>query len=328
MSDEEHSATDDAATIQHETDGGTASGAGRSDTPATDGGTATAGADGELADTSFDNDAVSRGYFGITIATRTKWAAIKAVTLLVYAAMLLPLVVIIINSFNPARLGGFPPASISFRWYEALIKDELMLQALWNSVLVGVAAAFLAGLIGTLTSIGFVRKRFRLKNGLVIVMLSPLLIPPIIVGVAATIFFTQLGIGRSIWWLIVMHTLLGLPYAFLIIRSQLYLFDETLEEAAKTMGADRITTFREVTLPIIAPSIITAMVIVFVISFGEFTATQFWVERTTTTVPVVIFSMLRTSISPKVDALAVVMLVTTITVPLVGLGIQRRLSKN
>jgi|GEM_PF-217857 len=294
----------------------------------TDGGTPTASAgDDDIHDISFDHDEVSRGYFGITLATKTKWALIKFVTFLVYASMLLPLVVIIINSFNPARLGGFPPASISFRWYEALIQDELMLRALLNSVVVGVAAAFLAGLIGTLTSMGFVRKHFRLKNGLVIVMLSPLLIPPIIVGVAATIFFTQLGIGRSIWWLITMHALLGLPYAFLIIRSQLYLFDETLEEAAQTMGADRITTFREVTLPIIAPSIITAMVIVFVISFGEFTATQFWVQRTTTTVPVVIFSMLRTSISPKVDALAVVMLITTITIPLVVLGIQRKLSR-
>ncbi|WP_227132753.1 ABC transporter permease [Halorubellus salinus] len=264
-----------------------------------------------------------RGYFGITFASRTKWNLIRLVTVVVYVLMLLPLLVIVVNSFNPSRLGNFPPESLSLRWYTELFADELMLRALWNSLQVGVAAAFGAGLIGTLTAMGFVRKNFRMQDALVIVLLSPLLVPPIIVGVAATIFFSQIGIGRSLMWLIVMHTLLGLPYAFLIIRSQLYLFDETLEEAAQTLGADRVTTFREVTLPLISPSIITAMVIVFVISFGEFTATQFWVKRTTTTVPVVIFSMLRTSISPKIDALATVMLVVTIAIPLAVLGIRR-----
>ncbi|WP_435348502.1 ABC transporter permease [Haloarchaeobius sp. HRN-SO-5] len=267
-----------------------------------------------------------RGYFGITLGTQTKWNLIRAVTVVVYVLMLLPLVVIVINSFNPSRLGNFPPSSLSLTWYEALLSDTRMLRALWNSLQVGIAAAFGAGLVGTLTAMGFVRNDFRMQDALVIVLLSPLLIPPIIVGVAATIFFSQIGISRSLGWLIVMHTLLGLPYAFLIIRSQLYLFDETLEEAAQTLGADRVTTFREVTLPLISPSIITAMVIVFVISFGEFTATQFWVKRTTTTVPVVIFSMLRTSISPQIDALATVMLVVTIAVPLLVLGIRRWLS--
>lgn len=268
-----------------------------------------------------------RGYFGVTVSSRTKWNAIRVVTVAVYVAMLLPLVVIVINSFNPSRLGNFPPQSLSLRWYRELFADEMMLNALWNSIQVGVMAALCAGFVGTVTSMGFVRKRFRLKDSLVIVMLSPLLIPPIIVGVAATVFFGQIGVERSIWWLVAMHTLLGLPYAFLIIRSQLYLFDEKLEEAAQTLGANPVTTFREVTLPIIAPSIITAMVIVFVISFGEFTATQFWVTRTTRTVPVVIFSMLRTSISPKIDALATVMLVTTIVVPIIVLVVRNRLRK-
>ena len=269
-----------------------------------------------------DTDA-ERGYFGITVASRYKWLAIKAVTVLVYFLMLLPLVVVVINSFNPSRLGNFPPTSLSLHWYNEFLSNELMHRALLNSIIVGLGAAIVAGLVGTVTAMGFVRKSFRAKNALVIVMLSPLLVPPIIVGVAATLFFVQVGVPRTIWWIIVMHALLGLPYAFLIIRSQLYLFDESLEEAAKTMGAGPITTFREVTFPIIAPSIVTAMVIVFVISFGEFTATQFWVQRSTTTVPVVIFSMLRTSISPEVDVLATIMLVVTIAVPLLIFGIRR-----
>jgi ABC-type spermidine/putrescine transport system permease subunit II len=270
------------------------------------------------------NTDAERGYFGITISSHHKWQAIKVVSVIVYAAMLLPLFVIVINSFNPSRLGNFPPASLSLKWYSEFLGNELMHRALTNSLIVGVGAALVAGVVGTAASMGFVRKQFRMKNALVIVMLSPLLVPPIIVGVAATIFFVQVGVPRTIWWIIVMHALLGLPYAFLIIRSQLYLFDDTLEEAAQTMGAGPLTTFREVTFPIIAPSIITAMVIVFVISFGEFTATQFWVNNETTTVPIVIFSMLRTGIAPEVDVLATVMLAVTITIPLVFLGIRRK----
>jgi len=125
-----------------------------------------------------------------------------------------------------------------------------------------------------------------------------------------------------------MHTLLALPYAFLIVRSRLYLFDETLEDAAMTLGADRLVTFREITLPQIAPAIITAMVLSFVISFGEFTASQFWVQRETTTVPVVIYSMVRTTITPKVNVLATLVLVITMVVPVVGLAIQRWLTSD
>lgn len=260
------------------------------------------------------------------VNTERKWTLLKAVTAFVYLLMLLPLVVVVINSFNPSRLGTFPPSSVTLHWYEEFLRDDLMLRALWNSLKVATGAAIGCGVVGTLTSMGFVRKRFRFKNAMTIFMLSPRIVPPIIIGVAATIFFSSLGIDRSIWWLITMHIVVGLPYAFLIIRSQLYLFDESLEEAAQTLGADRFTTFREVTLPIITPSVATAMIIVFVISFGEFTATQFWVSTQTRTVPVVIFSMLKTNISPKVDVLATVMLATTITLPLVVLGIRRKLS--
>lgn len=253
------------------------------------------------------------------------WVAVKVVSLLVYLSMLVPLAVVVINSFNDRRIAGFPPKKLSLRWYEAFLQDQIFLDAVVVSVEVGVAAALITGAIGTLTAMGFVRKRFPMKQALVIALLTPMLVPPVIIGVASTIFFVEIGWERSIWWIVVMHTLIALPYAFLIVRSRLYLFDETLEDAAMTLGADRITTFREVTFPIISPAILTAMVLAFVISFGEFTATQFWVARETTTVPVVIYSMVRTLITPKVNVLATLVLVVTIALPVAGLAIQRHL---
>ncbi|MGM0604714.1 MAG: ABC transporter permease [Halobacteriota archaeon] len=254
------------------------------------------------------------------------WRAIKGVSLVIYLSMLIPLAVIVINSFNPQRIAGFPPEGLSLVWYAEFFDNDIFINAVVVSVKVGIAAALLCGAIGTVTAMGFVRKQFPLKKGLVIVLLTPMLVPPVIIGVASTMFFVEIGWSRSIWWIVVMHTLIALPYAFLIVRSRLFLFDTTLEDAAMTLGADRITTFREVTFPIIAPAILTAMVLAFVISFGEFTATQFWVARETTTVPIVIYSMARTLITPEVNVLATLVLVVTIVIPLVALVVQRRLS--
>lgn len=252
------------------------------------------------------------------------WRAIKLVSLLIYLSMLIPLAIIVINSFNPQRIAAFPPESLSLKWYAAFLDNDLFIDAVFVSVKVGIASALLCGAIGTVTAMGFVRKQFPMKKALVIVLLTPMLVPPVIIGVAATIFFVEIGWARSIWWIIVMHTLIALPYAFLIVRSRLFLFDRTLEDAAMTLGADRITTFREVTFPIISPAILTAMVLSFVISFGEFTATQFWIHRETTTVPIVIYSMARTLITPEVNVLATLVLVVTIAVPVLLLLVQQR----
>ena len=265
--------------------------------------------------------------YASNVRSTWNWQGIKLVSLLVYLSMFVPLAIVVINSFNPQRIAGFPPESLTLYWYYEFFEDELFLNSVWVSVKVGVAAALLSGAVGTLTALGFVRKRFPLKKGLAIAVLTPMIVPPVIVGVAATIFFVEIGWDRSIWWLIVMHTLIALPYTFLIIRSRLFLFDETLEDAAMTLGADRVTTFREVTFPLVAPAILTAMVLAFVISFGEFTATQFWVQRDTTTVPVVIFSMVRTTITPKVNVLATLVLVITIAVPILALALQWALNK-
>ncbi|MCW8172406.1 ABC transporter permease [Natrialba swarupiae] len=254
------------------------------------------------------------------------WRAVKLVSALVYVSMFVPLLVVVVNSFHPQRMASFPPSSLTLHWYGEFFADQMLLDAVWMSTKVGVATAICAGAVGTLSAMGFVRKQFPVKKGLVIVMLSPMLVPPVIVGLASTMFFTELGWERSILWLVTMHTLIALPYAFLIVRSRLFLFDESLEEAAQTLGADHLTTFREVTFPIISPAILTAMIISFVISFGEFTATQFWVSRETTTAPVVIYTMLETLITPKVNVLATLVLVITIAIPIAGMALQRWLA--
>jgi len=257
---------------------------------------------------------------------RWNWRAVKGLSAFVYLAMMLPLLVVVLNSFHPDRIPTFPPKSLSIRWYEAFLADQMLIDALVFSTKIAALAAIGCGIVGTLTALGFVRYDFPLKKGLVIAVLSPMLVPPVIIGLASTMFFGEVGLSRGTLWIATMHVLIGLPYAFLVIRSRLYLFDETLEEAAMTLGASRLRTFREITFPIIAPSILTGMVLAFVISFGEFTATQFWVVGSKTTVPVVIYTMLETLITPKVNVLATFVLVVTIAIPAIGMLIQRQLT--
>lgn len=257
---------------------------------------------------------------------RWNWGAVKAVSGFVYLSMMVPLLVVVVNSFHPDRIPTFPPHSLSLRWYEAFMANELFVNALWFSTKVAVLAAIGSGIVGTITAMGFVRYDFPLKKGLVIAVLSPMLVPPVIIGLASTMFFNEIGFSRGLIYIATMHVLIGLPYAFLVIRSRLFLFDQTLEEASMTLGANRLRTFREITLPIIFPAILTGMVLAFVISFGEFTATQFWVVGSKTTVPVVIYTMVETLITPEVNVLATLVLVVTIAIPVIGMLVQRTLA--
>ncbi|WP_411966074.1 ABC transporter permease [Haloferax sp. YSMS24] len=245
------------------------------------------------------------------------WSAIKGTTGLVYLFLLFPLLAVVIISFQPSKYPTFPPEGLSFTWYEAFINSDRMLAALKNSFIVALGASICAGIIGTITALGFVRRSFRGKNVLSSVLFLPMIISPVVIGVALTAFLTKIGFEKNYLLLIAGHTTLVLPYIFVTVRAQLYGFDRAVEEAAMTLGANELETFFEVTLPLITPGLAAGMLLAFVISFGEFTATQFWVQPATTTAPIEIYTMVRTSITPMINAMATVLMLITVVVPLV-----------
>lgn len=245
-----------------------------------------------------------------------RWSVLKGVTGLTYLFLLLPLLVVVLVSFNPTKYPSFPPRGLSLDWYAAFVTDDRLLSALWNSLIVASGSALVAGAVGLIAALGFVRRRFRGKNALSSLLFLPMLISPVVVGVALTAFLTSIGVQKSYLFLIAGHSTLVLPYVFVTVRAQLYGIDRSIEEAALTLGANELETFTEMTLPLVMPGLGTGMLLAFVISFGEFTATQFWVQPATVTAPIEIYTMVRTSLTPKINAMATVLMGITVVIPL------------
>lgn len=245
-----------------------------------------------------------------------RWDLIRGTTGLLYLFLLLPLFVVVLVSFNATQYPTFPPDGLSLAWYEAFLTSDRLLGALWNSLIVAAGSAVVAGIVGLISALGFVRREFEYKNVLSSLLFLPMLISPVVIGVALTAFLTDIGMEKNYLFLILGHSTLVLPYVFVTVRAQLFGFDRSIEEAALTLGANELETFVEVTLPTIAPGLGAGMLLAFVISFGEFTATQFWVQPQTVTAPIEIYTMVRTSLTPKINAMATILMVITVGIPL------------
>ena len=150
------------------------------------------------------------------------------------------------------------------------------------------------------------------------VVLSPMILSGAITGIALLSFITTLHVYKSFTVLVIGHSLLTFPYVFLVVQTQLYGFDRSIEEASMSLGANELETFFYITLPNILPSAIAGMLFAFTISIDEFVATQFWATPSTETMPIKIFSMLRTAVTPKVNVLGTIMVIVTIITPLLA----------
>ena len=226
----------------------------------------------------------------------------------VYGILLIPILMVIATSFTAQP---FPtlPKTIDLQWYGELMSDGQIHGTLITSFIVALVSSIIAAAIGIVSAFGFVRYEFPYKETISTAMLLPLIISPIITGVAILQFTSRVGINTGYPTLILGHSVLVFPYAFLIIRSALSSFDSTLEDASVVMGATPAASFVNVTLPMIAPAVFSAVLVSFLVSFGEFTATQFLVSADATTVPVIIYTMMRTGVTPTITALATVLVV-------------------
>ena len=250
------------------------------------------------------------------LSENQRWQAIKGASGLLYLFLLLPLIVVVLISFTPTQYPTFPPEGFSLDWYAEFFTSDRLLDALWNSLLVAAGSAIVAGVVGMISALGFVRREFEYKNVLSSLLFLPMLISPVVIGVALTAFLTSIGMEKNYLLLVIGHSTLVLPYVFVTVRAQLFGFDRSMEEAARTMGANELETFFEVTLPTIMPGIGAGMLLAFVISFGEFTATQFWVQPDTVTAPIEIYTMVRTSLTPEINAMATILMIITVGIPL------------
>ncbi|SEH14457.1 spermidine/putrescine transport system permease protein [Natronorubrum sediminis] len=234
------------------------------------------------------------------------------VVVLVYLIVLIPVVMVVLTSFTVQSSPTIPYDGITLEWYASLFADDSLMGALFVSTVIATCAAILSGVIGTIAAFGVVRTEMKYGETLATIHLLPLMISPVITGVAFLQYANQLNIPRGYAQIILAHSVIALPFVFLFVRSRLVTFDERLEDAARVMGATKLESVVNVTLPVIAPSMVAGMFTAFIISFGEFTATQFLTTPAVTTVPVIIYNDIQFGLSPDISALATVLVVIMI----------------
>ncbi|MCA0433674.1 MAG: ABC transporter permease [Proteobacteria bacterium] len=256
------------------------------------------------------------------------WRLVQVFTVLVYVFMFAPIMVVVILSFNDSQFGGFPMTGISFRWYAKLMENDAVLRAFQTSIIVALITAVICSALGVLGALALVRYEFPGKEWINTILIAPALVPETVLGVGLLLLMRWAEQPRTLWLLVLGHIMLALPYVVLVVQARLIGIKRVYEEAALSLGANRIQTFREITLPLLMPAVVASLLLVFTISFDNITASMFWRPSGVETMPTQILSMLKVSISPEINALGTLMIIVTVGLPLIGGGLARYLARS
>jgi spermidine/putrescine transport system permease protein len=251
---------------------------------------------------------------------------LSLLTLLVYAYLFAPILVVIIASFNTTGLTSFPPAGFTVDWYRELLRDRDLLAALRRSLTIAVTTALLTASLATATAIGLRRLAPRWRRFLQAFFYLPIVVPGIVAGIALVFWFKRVDVPLGYPSILLAHIVHAFPYALALVLAAFSTFDTRLEEASLDLGATPWHTFRRVTLPLIAPGVLGGMLLAFTLSFDEFVLTFFVTGGGITTLPLEIYNRIRFLISPVVNAVAAFVLLVSMTIVLVTqlLVIRRR----
>jgi spermidine/putrescine transport system permease protein len=265
----------------------------------------------------------------VRTSTRIANGLLGANAALVFGFLYLPVLILIIFSFNNTRsvavFTGF-----STEWYAALARNNELLDSARNSLLVGLIATVAATVIGTTTALAMERYKFRFKTAFDANLYLPIVIPEIVMGISLLLFFNQalfpflqsafgLRMQTGLHTITLAHIAFDIPFVYVIVRARLADFDRSLEEAAQDLGADEWKTFQRITLPLLMPGIIGGALLAFTLSLDDYLITVFTKGVQEQTMPLYIYSLVRRGVTPEINALSTALLVGSIG--LVGLSL-------
>ncbi len=240
----------------------------------------------------------------------------------VYIFLYAPIVILVIYSFNSSRYAIWE--GFSWKWYEVLLQDQLILRALKNSLIVAIAATIASTVIGTIAALGMQRYEFRSKGTLEGLFYLPVIIPEIVMAASLVIFFGFIRFTLGMTTVILAHIAFCMSYVIIVVRARLEGFDRTLEEAAMDLGANEFQTFFRVTLPVIAPGVLSGALLAFTISIDDYIITSFVAGVGSTTLPLQIYSMVKTKVTPEINAISTLLLIPTILLIVISDRLQRK----
>lgn len=235
----------------------------------------------------------------------------------VYAFLALPVLVILLSAFSPQPYPQFPPQGISLRWFRALLDDPGWLDSLKVSVVLLLVVTPLTVLIGTFAAWALARLQFRHREALQAFILSPLMIPQVVLGIALLYVLTAAGLAGTLSGLVIGHMVVALPYVVRTVSVSLAAMDRRLETVAMSLGAGRWYSFRHVTLPLIKPGMLAGAVFAGVTSFGEVSVSLFLSAPETITIPIRVFNYVDQTFDPTVNAISVIFILLAVLILLV-----------
>ncbi|KJZ26306.1 ABC transporter permease [Tritonibacter mobilis] len=245
-----------------------------------------------------------------------------------FAFLYIPMLILILFSFNESKLVTVW-AGFSTKWYVELMQNEAMLQAAWVTVKVAVFSSTIATVLGTMAAYVMVRGgRFMGRTLFSGMIYAPLVMPEVITGLSLLLLFIGIGLDRGVLTIVLAHTTFAMCYVSVVVSSRLATFDRSLEEAALDLGCSQAQAFRLVTLPIIAPAVVSGWLLAFTLSLDDLVIASFTTGPAATTLPIKIFSAVRLGVSPEINALSTIMIgIVTVGVISASLISKRALVK-
>ena len=235
---------------------------------------------------------------------------IVGVSLAVYAFLHLPILVLVVFSFNDSKF-SVDWAGFTLDWYYRLLERPDILRGLKASMIVGGASTVISAILGTMVALALARHRFHGRTAIEGFLYVPIVTPEIVVGISLLILFALLKIPLGLTTIIIAHVAFCVSFVVVVVLARLEGMDGTLEEAAMILGADEITTFWKVTVPQLWPGILSGALLAFTISFDDFVITSFVSGSGSSTLPIVVYGMVRRNIEPSINAISTVILLVT-----------------
>ena len=229
----------------------------------------------------------------------------------VYVFLLLPILIVVLASFSTTTYLTFPPKGLTLDWYAKALSQDQYVDGFRYSLVLALVTVAISAVIGVMASLALMRYRFPGKELVNSFIMSPLIFPLVIIGIALLQFFSTLHMAGSFFGLVVGHVIITFPYMIRTVSASLYRFDETLEEAARTLGASRMKTFFHITLPLIRPGIVAGAMFVFIVSFDNVPVSIFLQGVKSSTLPVVIFSYIEYGFDPTIAAISTILICLT-----------------
>lgn len=241
---------------------------------------------------------------------------LRTINAAVIVYLLAPIIVVVATAFTTTAYPVFPPQGFSLRWFEKFLATREFVEAIRISTMLATVSTFIAAILGTFSGLALARFPIPGKSTISALLLSPILFPTIVLGLALLIFNTRIGISGTFAGLVCAHVVLTTPFVIRMVMVSLAQFDPAIEEAARNLGAGWWRTFLFITLPLIRPGVLAGAVFAFILSFDELVVTLFLSAPGLQTLPIRIYTYVEYSSDPTISAISTVLIATWLVIGL------------